>query len=103
VRFWNNLQRVRTESKDLKAKNDDRKLNIHAYSIFFRILYTVYVELPAYANAGNPYLQQYNQSVMGQLLKALLVVLQLLHIMWTVLIFKSAATKLTKGEVFIFI
>ena len=62
------------------------------------ILYTVYIELPAYANAGNPYLQQYNQSVMGQLLKALLVVLQLLHIMWTVLIFKSAATKFIKGK-----
>ena len=62
------------------------------------ILYTVYIELPAYANAGNPYLQQYNQSVMGQLLKVLLVVLQLLHIMWTVLIFKSAATKFIKGK-----
>jgi hypothetical protein len=82
MRFWNNLQRVRTESKDLKAKNDDKKLNIHAYSIFSRILYTVYIELPAYANSDNPYLQQYNQSVMGQLLKALLVVLQLLHILY---------------------
>lgn len=62
------------------------------------VLYTVYIELPAYANDGRPYLQLHDRSVVGQVLKALLVVLQLLHVMWTVLIFKSAATKFTRGQ-----
>ena len=74
---------------------------IYMYSIFSRVLYTVYVELPAYANDGHPYLQLYDRSVVGQLMKALLVVLQLLHVMWTVLIFKSATIKFTRGQVII--
>jgi len=74
---------------------------IYMYSIFSRVLYTVYVELPAYANDGHPYLQLYDRSVVGQLMKALLVVLQLLHVMWTVFIFKSAAIKFTRGQVII--
>lgn len=62
------------------------------------VLYSIYIDLPAYANDSRPYLQMHDRSTIGQVLKSLLVVLQILHVMWTIIILKSAATKFTKGK-----
>ncbi|VDI04462.1 Hypothetical predicted protein [Mytilus galloprovincialis] len=62
------------------------------------ILYSIYIDLPAYANENRPYIQMHDRSTIGQVLKSLLVVLQILHVMWTIIILKSAATKFTKGK-----
>ncbi|XP_076090866.1 ceramide synthase 4-like [Mytilus galloprovincialis] len=61
------------------------------------VLYSVYIELPTLAE-NDINIKTLDSSLVIQFLKALLVVLQVLHVLWTILIFKSAATKFTRGE-----
>ena len=67
--------------------------------VHFRILYSVYIELSILADDSRPYLQYLNTSTIGHLTRALLVVLQIIHVIWTTHILKSAATKFTMGKV----
>lgn len=61
------------------------------------VLYSVYVELPALAESSS-YVYILDSMIVLHLLKTLLVVLQVLHVMWTIHILKSAATKFTRGK-----
>jgi hypothetical protein len=67
--------------------------------LFYRILYSVFIDLPEYADDSRPFLKMYDQSTIMMFVKIALLVLQILHLLWTILIVKSAATKFTKGEV----
>ena len=62
------------------------------------MLYSVYVELPALAE-NSSYVYILDSMIVLQLLKILLVVLQVLHVIWTIHILKSAATIFTRGKV----
>lgn len=64
----------------------------------YTILYSVYIELSILADDSRPYLKYLNTSTIGHLTRALLVVLQIIHVIWTTHILKSAATKFTKGK-----
>lgn len=64
-----------------------------------RVLYSVTIELPEYANNSGPHEQYYGNSFVMQLLKVMLGVLQILHIFWSILIARTAATKFTQGQV----
>lgn len=61
------------------------------------ILYSVYVELPELAKHSE-YVQTLDSYLVIHLLKALLVVLQVLHVIWTILIIKTAALKMKRGK-----
>lgn len=61
------------------------------------VLYSVYVELPTLAE-NSSYLYILESMMVTHLLKALLVVLQVLHVIWTIHIIRSAANKITKGK-----
>lgn len=63
------------------------------------ILYSVFIDLPGYADDSRPYTKMYDRSTIMMFVKCSLVVLQILHFIWTFLIIKSAAAKLTKGHV----
>ncbi|CAG2237509.1 CERS1_2_3_4 [Mytilus edulis] len=64
----------------------------------YMVLYSVTIELPEYANNSGPHEQYYGNSFVMQLLKVMLGVLQILHIFWSILIARTAATKFTQGQ-----
>lgn len=63
------------------------------------ILYSVFIDVPEYADDSHPTLKMYDESTIMMFVKIALLVLQILHLIWTVLIIKSAAAKFTKGEI----
>ena len=62
-------------------------------------MYSVFIDLPEYANDSRPHAQMYDQSITMKFVKGALLVLQILHLIWTGLIIKSAAAKFTVGHV----
>jgi hypothetical protein len=65
----------------------------------FRVLYSAIVGLPEYGMNNGPHEEFYANTVVMNILKVMLVTLQILHIFWTILIIKTAATKFNGGKV----
>ncbi|CAC5357052.1 unnamed protein product [Mytilus coruscus] len=71
------------------------RLGIYPYVI----LYTIFIDLPVYARELGPYVEMYDTCTIMKFVKGALLVLQILHLIWTWLIIKSAAAKFTAGEI----
>ncbi|CAG2237508.1 CERS5_6 [Mytilus edulis] len=71
------------------------RLGIYPYVI----LYSVYIDLPVYARELGPYAEMYDTCTLMKFVKGALLVLQILHLIWTGLIIKSAAAKFTAGKI----
>ncbi|XP_076093560.1 ceramide synthase 5-like [Mytilus galloprovincialis] len=71
------------------------RLGIYPYVI----LYSVYIDLPVYARELGPYVEMYDTCTLMKFVKGALLVLQILHLIWTGLIVKSAAAKFTAGKI----
>jgi hypothetical protein len=56
----------------------------------FRVLYSAIVGLPEYGMNNGPHEEFYANTVVMNILKVMLVTLQILHIFWTILIIKTA-------------